>query len=484
VYGAVSSGISARGWLDAEGIVVEGTRSRADGGFGNGITVASSGDSRIARAFIDDNRMLGIQAGGEGQTLTLEDVVVARTGPDATGGAGYGIYMDGGTLAATRLALVRNRALGLFELPGSTVTLTHAHILGAADENAAGLPDLGIRVDGGSLRARFLWVEGQRANALQATGAGVDVSLEDFFVTDTRPLAVTVVDDQTRERVGTLDAGGAALTMTRGARVRAARGVFDRSTSAGIAVASESQLDVEDVAITRTREGVLRDASGALQNTLWGYGLSASLGGKASMRRCAFHANHAAALFATGEGTAVTIDTGAIETTLPNTASGKNGQGVQAQGRASVALTNVRVRGNRVAGIVALGGASLALTGATIVNTGAGAFTSAGPSGTTTDGTSYDGIGDGLVILDGATATLDDVEVHGCERAGLLFSQGKGSVVRTASRANRFGLVTQGSPLPTIDENTCVILGNREENRVTSGELPVPNAALPLPQMP
>jgi hypothetical protein len=77
------------------------------------------------------------------------------------------------------------------------------------------------------------------------------------------------------------------------------------------------------------------------------------------------------------------------------------------------------------------------------------------PFGVMPSGQPFGGVGDGVDMVDGASATFTDVRVAGCARAGILFDNSSGSLASVTSTENRFGLVLQGSPGVTLHKATC-----------------------------
>ena len=91
-------------------------------------------------------------------------------------------------------------------------------------------------------------------------------------------------------------------------------------------------------------------------------------------------------------------------------------------------------------------------------------------------------VADGVLALAGSTATLDDVRVAGCARAGILYDRSSGRLSRARASDNRFGLVVQGSPAPQLKkESENAFTGNSAADELFGADLLVPASAPPLP---
>jgi hypothetical protein len=88
--------------------------------------------------------------------------------------------------------------------------------------------------------------------------------------------------------------------------------------------------------------------------------------------------------------------------------------------------------------------------------------------------------GDGFVAADHAKVTLDGVRVEECARVGMLFDGVQGTVTKSLSTKNKFGVVFQGKSAPAIDSASSFV-DNSDQNKVESGDLAVPTAPAPVP---
>jgi hypothetical protein len=97
-----------------------------------------------------------------------------------------------------------------------------------------------------------------------------------------------------------------------------------------------------------------------------------------------------------------------------------------------------------------------------------------------------EGYGDGIMAMHGARAaqlTLTATELADNARAGVLYVRSTGELSAVRASGNRFGLVVQlgdSGVRPELGEAN-VFEGNEEQDKLDDGDLPVPDAALPLP---
>lgn len=79
---------------------------------------------------------------------------------------------------------------------------------------------------------------------------------------------------------------------------------------------------------------------------------------------------------------------------------------------------------------------------------------------------SLDGYGDGVLVTDGATITLQDSLVERSDRAGLLFDGTSGRVSRSVLRSAVIGVALKGRAAPTIDDD--VVFAETTQDQLTS----------------
>ncbi len=147
--------------------------------------------------------------------------------------------------------------------------------------------------------------------------------------------------------------------------------------------------------------------------------------------------------------------------------------GVSAQVGGAVTLEDVAIEGGRVAGTwVQL--ASLSMRRVTIDGVGAGEVL-------TLDGQLASGAGDGVLLVRPAAATLEDVTITGCARAGLLATHGAGQLSGLHIEGNAFGLVFQNGADFSVD-TLSVVRDNRIRDIWPDGALAVPAGPTATPR--
>ncbi len=103
--------------LEADGLIVRGTQSLLDGGFGHGLSIVQDGEAVLQDALIDANRGSGLVVRG-GAAVTLTDVVVQDTIGGSTEPGGVGIIVQDGELTAVGLDIASGDGPGVFHNEG------------------------------------------------------------------------------------------------------------------------------------------------------------------------------------------------------------------------------------------------------------------------------------------------------------------------------------------------------------------------------
>jgi hypothetical protein len=278
-----------------------------------------------------------------------------------------------------------------------------------------------------------------------------------------------------RTRVRPSDLGwGVGLSAVEGAHLTATSCVLvDNAMSALYARSPASSIEASRMLITGTTTTPSDGTSG--------FGAGAADGGLVSIRQSALFGNHSAAIAAIVNGSVVEGSSLLLEGTLPNDV-GDYGLGAGAAQTCTVRLTDSVMRENRVAGVLATLGGAAEITRCLVLDTRGGSFRRVDDMGAPT-GEPFTGIGDGILISEGAVGRIEDTLATGCPRAGFLFDSSGASIVRSISAGNRFGLVLQGDPRPTVDTSSAFD-GNTERAILSDGALPVPNAPPALPPVP
>jgi hypothetical protein len=153
------------------------------------------------------------------------------------------------------------------------------------------------------------------------------------------------------------------------------------------------------------------------------------------------------------------------------------GVGLAVDGEVDATLDSIYVSRGFVAGVLVTNGAKATVKGSRIDGVQDGTFLE-NVGDKPTDGA------DGVVVSAGAQATIDGVDVQGCARNGVIFADSGGTVARSILNKNRFGYVTAGKAMASVDAST-EIEGNTEMDRLESAkDMKVPTKAPSLPMMP
>jgi hypothetical protein len=163
-----------------------------------------------------------------------------------------------------------------------------------------------------------------------------------------------------------------------------------------------------------------------------------------------------------GLGTRITADTTLVDGVAP-AADSARGYGLLADGSGSIELTGCTVRG--AAATAVLVHAAQAVVSATLLMDVA----APGKGGAA---------GDGLLVVDGASATVSGTIATGCSRAGFVFDDSSGTVMASESHENGFGIALQGEARPVVGDDND-FHENSGKDVLEDGDLAVPSDPLP-----
>ena len=432
--------------------VIAGTLAQS-GSLGRAVDVEQGAAAHLVQSALFENRDISV-AVLEDSSVSLEDSVVLGTFPeDETQSFGFGLFAQGGTLTVTDSAIVGNRSAGVRALKAATLVLDRSLVTGTLPRASSGDFGHGVEVsDGASAAITSSAIIGNVRVGVAIVGAGTQASLDGSYVADTLPRPG---DNQLGVGVGV--ELGPVVTMT--------NMVLANNHDVGLFVQG-SRVDVSSTLI----EGTLPQVS----DGLFGRGVDAEAS-QLTLTGSVVRSSHDVGVFALGAGTTVVADS-LVLSTLPKQADGENGAGAVCADGAQLTMMRTLVSDSSVSAVRVV--AATALIQASILRrVPDGAFSLQNPP------QRYDGVGDGVLGMLGATVDVEDTLIEGCLRAGILFSSSGGTVSRTLSRTNAFGLVVQGSPAPIVDA-TSSFSGNTEGTAVTDADLPVPDAASAVPTWP
>ncbi|WP_234023672.1 DUF1565 domain-containing protein [Sorangium cellulosum] len=451
VAGASGSGVvvvsrpGAR--LDLSRSVVQATRP--SGGAGEvltGVLILSGASARLTENALLDGT-INLRVSSEAQEVTAEGNLLEVTASPADAGDVVGALVDAGTLRLSANALIHHHVGVLVRGAGAALAATR-NLIAAPPEGAPGSSD--VKADQG---ARVTLASNVFSGACDAQLAIADAGTE--------------VDASGNLFHGAGAAGtdrpGYAVEQ-RGGSLSLSSDVVFQAGDAGLLV-SGGTLAAGGVVIEGTRAipihpelsaGVLVQAAGATLTSA--YVAASHVAGVAAFR-----------------GASLELSGSLIEGTGPEERDGTGGVGLLSSAAKRLVVQKSAVLKSRAAGVLLLSSPSV-LEQTLVRGVESGTFSAVGDD---RQAELVPDMGDGLLAL-GSTADVSAVQVEGCARAGLLFSDSDGALARSRATGNRFGLVLQGARAPAVEQDNT-FQGNREQDELTAGDLPVPEITAPAP---
>ncbi|MGK3984067.1 right-handed parallel beta-helix repeat-containing protein [Sorangium sp. So ce136] len=482
---------------------IEGTRSGEEGG-GTGALAQAGGALTVKESAVTGNRAAGVAAHQAGATAAVVGSLVEGTLPSEYIRDGQGIVVvDGAEASIEDTAVVGNHLSGILAVTGASATLSGVLVEGTR----AGLDDLSYGV--GVYATARSRVAIDASAILGNAELGVAVIGEGAAATMARSLVMGTVAAEPESRLG-----GFGVAVARGAAMRLHDSTIFQNRGTGVHV---GDLPAELVAEGNLIEGTL--AGG------WGDGAGVMvMEGRATLASNAIRDNEGSGLSVGYLGSEATVTGNLVEGHVAPDGRVPAGQGIVIHRGANAVLAGNLVSGNRSVGVLAgseIQGGRVEMTGDLVQGTSGGdgagigvaaahyelrlasslvrASRTAGValfgadadiSSTVIDGVTGDGgagegarrealVADGVLALAGSTATLAQVRVAGCARAGILYDGSSGRLSRVRASDNLFGLVVQGSSALEPDKDS-VFIDNGAADELFGAELPVPVAAPPL----
>ena len=297
--------------------VIRGTRARADGAMGRAASLRNQAQLELTRVLIEQNREAALLV-GTSSILRLTDVLVRDTQSSTglnDGGDGL-VVEDSATATLTRVAFVRNRALGIAVRSRGQLTATHLLVVDTAVDSAGGIDGAGLDLrENAVITIDNAFIGRNHSAALGASGC--TVTLRNVELKST-----------TRS---TADDASSGLQAKSGASVTVERVRVSQSERVGVLVDAASGLLGSDLTISDTQASS-PDGSG-------GSGLVAQAGSVVDLSRVALRSNRTAGLEVLDA--TVTLS----DLTISDTRSdvpGVFGRGVHLQ-NAQVRLTRARI---------------------------------------------------------------------------------------------------------------------------------------------
>jgi hypothetical protein len=479
-------------------------RSLQIGGAGIGVFV-----NGVAKATLDHvwvNQATGSAlAANYGALVAVEHSVFQGTLVDATSTNGEAISSgNGASVTVEASAVVGNVGQGITSFPGSVVTFTNGLVEGtsqpAGDQAFLGI---GVNANGGKAVVTGSAVVANQTYGLDAYYGG-ELDLGGSVVEATKAglpptpigVGVRVASGSTASITGTAVLGNVSagidaldaktqITITEAlvADTKGDRGGVDGS---GVSVQAGSAVHLVGTTLARNQSGAVAvlgagatvDATASLFEGATTYaslviapGVLVESGASATLEGCAVVGNTGAGVWVEPGCSGALTHTLVADTLLD--AVGNNGVGVFSNRAKSLQVSASVVIANQGAGVLAVG--PLAMDGSWVSGVKPGRIALVTPPAVS--GPATDGIGDGVLVVGGsgapAGATIASSTVEGCDRAGILFVSSAGSIDGSWATKNRFGLVTQGSPVPSAGAGD-VFVQNTGADRLENGSLPVP----------
>jgi hypothetical protein len=244
-----ASGVACMGTgakLEATDVVVHGTLSQqSDHTMGNGLDVQDGAQAQVTRGWIESNRDVGIIVFDKGSRLDLTDVTVRDTQSEETSKkVGRGLEVTtGATVTVTRGLVEQNRDVGIIAGgEGTTIELTEVLVRNMLSRELDLKGGDALNVQAGALgtvtRSVF---HNNRYQGVMAAGAGTVLNLTDLAIRDTA----------STERDGS---GGGGIKAQGGARIVATRVALERNRETGIAaLQAGTTIELHDVSILDTK---------------------------------------------------------------------------------------------------------------------------------------------------------------------------------------------------------------------------------------
>ncbi|WP_437642198.1 right-handed parallel beta-helix repeat-containing protein [Sorangium sp. So ce854] len=485
---------------------IEGTRP-GSAGDGTGAVASAGGALSVKESAVTGNHAAGVAAREAGATAAVVGSLVEGTLSSELQRDGQGIVVrDGAEASIEASAVVGNRLAGIFTMTGASATVSGVLVAGTIP----GLHDVSFGVGVYASEGSRVAVD---ASALVGNAeVGVAVIGEGAAATMARSLVQGTVAAEPESRLG-----GFGVVVARGAAMRLHDSAVFRNRATGVHVGDQS---AELIAEGNLIEGTLAEGR-------WGDGAGMIVAeGRVTLASNAVRANEGTGLLIGYHGSEATVTGNLVEGHVAPDRGAPVGRGIVVYRGANAVLAGNVVSGNRSVGVLVgseIPGGRVEMTGDLIQDTfgdgdglsGIGvaaaryelrmdsaiirASRTAGVAlfgaeadlshaiidGVTGDGPAGDGarhgdlVADGVQALAGSTATIADVRVAGCARAGILFDGSSGRLSRAYVSGNLFGLVVQGSPALAPDKES-VFIDNSAADELLDAALPVPASAPPL----
>jgi hypothetical protein len=424
-------------------------------GDGAGVYASGSATITVDTALMDGTLGAGVLAYGSGASVELTSTLVQNT-RSFGGYFGQGIDAEGGaSVTVTDSAFLGNRTNGVYASGTSTfVSLTNVLVEATLAEESTAADGVGVASwQGARIDMLDVAVVANKTLGLLASNPGTELNLANVLVEGTLP----------RDADQALGGGAQASD---GAHLSVGASAFLTNRTVGI-VANGADTDVS------FDGSLISGTQSEVTSGYFGRGVEVQDGAHVTLTHATLFDNRDVGIIVTGAGAVATADGLLVEATNSIELDGEYGVGMCSADEGFLDASGVAVVGGHVAGLM-VGAATAHVQSSIFTAVEPGSFTLLG------DGTTYDNVGDGLLATVGSTLDVDGTLAEGCARAGLLFHDSGGTISRTASTDNLYGLVVDGDQDPTVD-GMSTFGGNQDASRVDDAKLPVPDAPAELP---
>ena len=383
-------------------LVVADTQVDASGDYGMGIQVNNGATWEGSEAYFSGNHKVGITVQEQGSLATLRDVVVRNTKTIQNGSWGRGLSIERGAKAQGHKVMVsNNHEYGLYVgNPGTEADLQDVTVIGTNPSGPDYFAD-GVKLQAGAkVRLERVSIE---SNAGIGLSAGEDTEV---VLIDAR-LGNNYAPEDVISGIGLFTLDGAQLELS---RVDVFENLF-----VGIAVrGANTDVRATDLVVRGTIPGV----AGIL-----GWGVLVDTGASLDVKRGNLTSNREKGLMVSGADTRVVLDEVLVNDTQSSRV-GLLGRGVQVQDRAAIVAQSLQVVGNRETGIMVMDQDTYFEAKDLIVKETKEAFCA------TTEQLQcpyIGGFGDGMVVLGGASVSLEDFSITENARTGMYLVAADGT---------------------------------------------------------
>ena len=423
------------------------------------VTGAGVGVEAVASATIDTVHVTGAAesaflAGSGATTLTITNCLGEGTFGSSEGEYGTGLSAESGVaVTVTDSAFYENRTQGVYAYgAGTGITMTDVLVDTTLAEDKDHLFGEGVvAADGGAVAMSAVAVVASTTIGVAAQNAASVVTGDGILVEGTLPQQTDM-------------SAGQGATAAAGAQISLTSSVVMNNENVGVFVyGAGTRLTLTGNLIAGTQPQV--------SNGRYGEGVEMQGGATVTMSDNTLSKNHQAGVGLHEKGTTASLLRDVIEDTLPQTADGQYGIGAIV-GTGVLSLMSVTIARSRVAALFVEDGSAV-VAGSLLMDTANGDVTLGSPMQTLTD------VGDGVSVTNGAFVTVKSTRIEGCSRAGLVFDSSQGAITDVSATKNAFGLVLDGTPLPTVDEASS-FTGNMQP-QANDANLAVPSAPQDVP---